>query len=38
MATYQAAHTFELVTGRPAQPERMLRHLSTLVAGSPQPA
>ena len=38
MATYQAAHTFELVTGRRAQPERMLRHLRTLVAGSPQPA
>lgn len=37
MATYQAAHTFELVTGRQAQPTRMLEHLCALVAAPAQP-
>ena len=31
MAVYQAARTFELVTGRSPRPERMLRHLQQLV-------
>lgn len=31
MAAYQAARTFELVTGRTPRPERMLRHLQDLV-------
>jgi shikimate dehydrogenase len=32
MAVYQAARTFELVTGRTPRPERMLHHLQQLVA------
>jgi shikimate dehydrogenase len=32
MAVYQAARTFELVTGLTPDPERMLRHLQRLVA------
>lgn len=34
MAVYQAARTFELVTGRTAEPSRMLLHLRELVDGS----
>lgn len=36
MAVYQAARTFELVTGLTPHPERMLRHLERLV-GDPAP-
>jgi shikimate dehydrogenase len=35
MAVYQAARTFELVTGRPPRPERMLDHLRSMVEGAP---
>lgn len=35
MAVYQAARTFELVTGRTPLPDRMLRHLEVLVEGRP---
>lgn len=34
MAVYQAARTFELVTGRSPRPARMLQHLERLVAGA----
>jgi shikimate dehydrogenase len=34
MAVYQAARTFELVTGRSPRPDRMLRHLQRLVEGA----
>jgi shikimate dehydrogenase len=34
MAVYQAARTFELVTGLTAHPERMLRHLQRLVGAA----
>jgi shikimate dehydrogenase len=36
MAVYQAARTFELITGRAADPDRMLRHLESLAATGPE--
>ena len=35
MAVYQAVRTFELVTGRTADPTRMLAHLEELVSPVP---
>jgi len=36
MAVYQAAQTFELITGRTPDPERMLAHLERLTATVPR--
>lgn len=38
MAVYQAAQTFELITDRVADPERMLRHLERLAEAGPADA
>lgn len=35
MAVYQAAHAFELITGRSAEPQRMLAHLCGMVESQP---